>query len=246
MKRIPPVLVKGHLIFTLDDKRFEFVHQNISTHGVTGLPWGTLDKIAAFGRTVHVDVRIPGKPPIQFQTRAHITRETSAGDTQMGLRFEIDSATKKLVEGRIQENGFQPTEYIRKYPRIPSNHVIQTFPLRALVKSLEKPGEPQIVFDVTNLSPNGVLLVTENQSALSLQPGERIDISLEPRGWFPMPVAAQGVVRRISDELNLANRNLVRMIGVQFTALDDVNRSAFLELLKDILERLKQMDQTRS
>ncbi len=242
MKRIPPVFVKGHLRFALDEKSFEFVHQNISSHGVTGLQWGTLDKIASFGRTVIVDVRVPGKPPLQFQTKAHITREASAGATQMGLRFELDSSIRKQLDARILESGFQPTEYIRKYPRIPSSQVIQTFPLRALVKSTEKPGEPQIVFDVVNLSPNGVLLVTENQSALAMQPGGRLEISLEPRGWFPMPVAAQGVVRRISDELNLANRNLIRMLGVQFTSLDDVNRAAFLELLKDILERLKQRE----
>src|SRR5699024_7492307 len=101
---------------------------------------------------------------------------------------------------------YVPTEFLRKYPRIPSSRLIQTFPTRSIVMpkpaSPGLPQEPPIVFDVCNLSPTGVLLSTENQLSLMLRAGERLNMVLEPRGWFPTHISFQGMVCRLVDDLN--------------------------------------------
>lgn len=238
-----PIFVKGHLSFSVDDKRREFVHQNISIYGVNGLPWGTLDRVNDFGREIQVDVRIPGDDPIVFQTTATISREESLGSSQMGLKFLLDPSIQTRLEARIAKYGIYPTEYVRKYPRIPANELIQTYPLRALVTANkeENPSltDMPLIFDVSNLSPNGVLLKTENQAALIFVPGDRIKMTLEPRGWFPVAVKVDGLICRLTDQVSVGSLNLVRYVGVKFTNVDEENRTAFLDLLKDILERLK-------
>jgi hypothetical protein len=145
---------------------------------------------------------------------------------------------------QIRRNGFYPTDHMRKYPRIPATSAISTFPLRALVVQQKLEGElvndnQPIVYDVGKLSPNGVLLATENQIALSIIPNQRLEMTLEPRGSFPHQVKVQGMVCRITDSPSFETGNLVRFLGIKFTRVDDLNRAAFLDLLKDILERMK-------
>ncbi len=248
-----PIFVKGHLTFSLDEHVLEFVHQNISVFGVTGLPWPPLDPTRHFGQAVQAQVRIPssGTPStLNFKTRAYLLRESTNRSEQMGLHFHLDAESRAQLETHISRHGFYPTEYIRKYPRIPSLATVQTFPLRALVTQLalpdehatdrvRLPGDEQIIFDVGNLSPNGILLHTENQLALSIRPGDRLEMKLEPRGWFPMQLTVQGMVCRIVDELDPSSGNIARYLGMKFTRISDVDRAAFLNLLKDILERLQ-------
>jgi hypothetical protein len=233
--------VKGHLAFTLDGKPQEFIHQNLSAFGVTGLPWGPLDPALHFGREVDVQVRIPAEKSAQFTTRATILRENTLFGSHMGLRFRLEPAARAMVESLVRKIGFTPTEYLRKYPRIPSAENIATFPMRVL-------GMPEgadlnhplpTSFDVGDLSPNGVLLSTENQAAMEIAPGARIDLVLEPRGWFPHSVRVLGLVCRVSDEKHPTSGNLIRYLGIKFVRVDEPNRLAFLDLLKDILHRIK-------
>jgi hypothetical protein len=245
-----PVFIKGHLAFKIDRRELEFIHQNISVFGVAGLPWGQLDPRDHFGRETSVSIRITQPEALAIQGRARIMRESTAVGEHMGLRFELEPDARAKLSALIAKHGFYPTEYLRKYPRIPASSAIQTFPLRAVVYGgddgalaersavFAKSADP-LVFDVANLSPNGVLLHTENQSALLIQPGDRLRVLLEPRGWFPMPIRAQGMVCRVSDEMGSSSGNLIRYLGVKFTQLDDVNRTAFMDLLKDILGKIK-------
>jgi hypothetical protein len=241
------VFVKGHVGFTINGQSFEFVHQNISVFGVTGLPWGPLDPREFFGKAVTATVRIPHQPthdlPVAIRTRAYIMREQTLYAQHMGLRFQFDAEQEASLDAHINKHGFYPTEYVRKYPRIPSSQMIQTFPLRVLVAPERKVALPveefPLVFDVSNLSPNGLLIHTENQIALDIMPGQRLELVLEPRGRFPMQVAVQGLVCRITDEIHPQSGNLIRYLGVKFTRVDEINKTAFLDLLKDILERIK-------
>ena len=116
-----------------------------------------------------------------------------------------------------------------------------TFPLRALVypEGGTSTNTPIALLTSGNLSPDGILLHTENQAALNVRPGDRLSLMLEPRGWFPMSIKVQGLVCRVSDEMNPQSGNLMRYLGIKFTKVDDVNRTAFLDLLKDILARIK-------
>lgn len=237
---IEPVFVKGHLSFCLDKQDFEFIHQNISVFGVTGLPWGPLNSRDHFSKEVMVSIRIASPAPLSILTRSEIMREHTTVGEHMGLKFFLEAESKAKLSALIQKHGFYPTEYLRKYPRIPANPSIQTFPLRALVyPEGGTANNAPMVFDVGNLSPNGILIHTENQSALNMRPGDRLNLMLEPRGWFPMSIKVQGLVCRISDELNPQSGNLIRYLGIKFTKVDDVNRTAFLDLLKDILEKIK-------
>lgn len=243
-----PVFVKGHLSFGIDGHALEYIHQNISIFGVTGLPWKPLNPKEHFGRSVSVTVRVPLHAPLSFRTPAFILREQTLYSEGMGLRFVLDAELKGQLSAYIAKYGFYPTAYVRKYPRIPSQVAIQTYPQRVLVvpdaetsSALDGVASQPMIFDIVNLSPNGVLLMTENQIALSVLPGHRIHMALEPRGWFPVPVRIQGLVCRVTDELNSTSNNLTRYLGVKFVRVDEPNKAAFLDLLKDILERMKTM-----
>lgn len=237
-----PVFVKGHLAFSVDQQDLEFIHQNISVFGVAGLPWGQLNPREHFGKEVTVSIRITSPEPLQILSRAAIMRESTSVAEHMGLKFRLEKEALAKLSSLVQRHGFYPTEYLRKYPRIPASAAIQTFPLRALVYPQGEDAANSnipLIFDIGNLSPNGILIHTENQSALLIQPGHRLGILLEPRGWFPMSIKVEGLVCRVVDELNPQSGNLTRYLGIKFTRVDDVNRTAFLDLLKDILGRIK-------
>ena len=240
-----PVFIKGHLSFVQQGQRFEFVHQNISTYGVSGLPWGPLDKDASFGKRVEVDVRVTGDPLLAFRTQALITRERSQGAEQMGLRFVLVREIEVRLEQRINEKGFSPTDYVRKYPRIPSNEMIQTFPLRALLRPLAKTATNKVtansilIADVVNLSPNGALMRSQSQASMSILPGERFMITLEPRGWFPHQIEVQALACRVAEEIDPVSGNLTRLFGLKFTRVEGNHSQLYIDLLKDILIRMK-------
>ena len=139
-----------------------------------------------------------------------------------------------------------------KAPHAPDNagnkrllsHRAASFPLRALAE-LETDGlnrnelRYSMICDVENISPTGVLVSTENQNALSLQPGNTLFLTLDPRGWFPFQISVKVQVCRIIDDFNLDNGNIFRHLGLKFIHFEEVDRKAFLRLLKDILDQLK-------
>jgi acetyl esterase/lipase len=47
----------------------------------------------------------------------------------------------------------------------------------------------------------------------------------------------------VTDEQHPKTGNLVRSLGIKFLKVDDEQRDAFLDLLRDILERIKVKDQ---
>lgn len=239
-----PIFIKGHLRFQLDGQWMEFVHQPISVYGVTGLQWGSLSGAQHFGKKVECQVKIPHTTPLQFECPAVITREVGLHSESLGLHFFLEARVRNLLDSLISLKGFYPTDYVRKYPRIPSSHVIQTFPLRAIVTARTTanskiPADTQMVCEVANLSPNGALLMTENQNSLQLHPGSKLKMTLEPRGWFSKTVMMEALVCRTTDEIQPQTQNFIRYLGVKFSKIDGPNRSVFLELLKDILGRMK-------
>lgn len=232
-----PIFVKGNLKFSMDQEQLEFTHQNISIHGLTGLPWGALNPNDHLGKEAKGQVEIPSTPPITFEVELSILSEETLHSQSMGLRFHLNDAMKKTLSEYIEKYGFFPTEYIRKYPRMPSLRMIQTFPVLAITSFLNGGNRKETcTFEVNNLSPNGVLLTTENPFARSISPGARLEICLEPRGWFPIPVKMEGVVCRITDEVLPQSGNILRYFGVKFSKFDEVNRLTFIDLLKDILK----------
>ena len=239
------VFIKAHLSFQLGEHSLDFVHQNLSPAGVSGLPWSPLNPMVHFGKKVQVQVRLATAEPRTLTLPATIFKEQTQFNTSMGLRFDSQSPDIDLIKAQARKFGNMPTEYMRKYPRLPADPGVSTFPLLALVNApavdiSQAKSSEQIIFNVANLSPNGILIVTENQLSLGYKPGERILITLDPRGWFPVSVRIAAMICRIQDDIHPKNNNMVRSLGIKFLKVDDEHREAFLDLLRDILEKIKQ------
>ena len=110
-----PVFVKGHLSFSFEKQDLEFIHQNISVFGVTGLPWGPLNSREHFGKEVMVSLRITAPESLAILTRAEIMREHTSVGEHMGIKFRFEAESKAKLHALIQRHGFYPTEYLRKY-----------------------------------------------------------------------------------------------------------------------------------
>lgn len=232
-----PIFVKGHVKVTIGKQTLEFVHQNVSAFGVTGLPWGDLDPQEYFGARVSAQITLLAAGGMRFHTQATILRESTAVAEHFGLKFIPDAELKHQLAEFVSKNGVYPTEYLRKYPRIPAAREITTFPVHA---SVRREGKMQsFALDIRNLSPNGMLLSTENAMALRITPGERLDLTLDPRGWFPFQITLQVLVCRVTDEKLPETHNTLRYLGLRILRIDEPHRTAFLDLLRDILVQLQ-------
>lgn len=238
------VFIKGHLSFSLHGENFEFKNRAISLFGAYGLPWGSLSPDKDFGRKVDLKIRID-EPQVDIQTPASLTREQGINADHMGTKFHLEKTSDQLLRQIIGEHGFYPTDYLRKYPRIPVDQSIQTFPLRVMAlpphlgSSIEEEDHFRIIFEVKNISINGILISTENPFAASIQPGTHLHLMIEPRGEFLLPVKVVGLVCRLLEEKNPESGNMTRHFGVKFVQVDTENQIAFTELLKDVLEKIK-------
>ncbi|HTL12101.1 MAG TPA: PilZ domain-containing protein [Bdellovibrionota bacterium] len=240
---LTPVFVRADLAFGLDEHELDFPNEKLSVYGATGLRWAPLSPAQHFGKEVSLSVRTLTPDPINLLVHAQIMRESSTQTQHMGLRLLLENDEKAKLADQVRRFGFYPTEYVRKYPRIPAAPAIQTFPLNVIARPFNEEDltaeSGAMVFKVENLSPNGILISTQNQLALSYYPGQKVDMVLDPRGWFPVQVAVLGRICRILDEIDPASGNLHRHLGIKFVEVDESNRTAFLDLLKDILQRYK-------
>lgn len=240
---------------TVDGSHYDFEAPHVSEFGAYGLQWGMLKPQEMFGKVADISFR----PRVQrqdadrdYRCEAIITRERSFHNQYMGLKFQLDERQRTELRQTIERSGYYPTDYMRKYPRIPAHAGLQTFPLKAIVSceattELNKNGiqgqetvvSNPIVFDVLNLSPNGILISTENPMSHSFEPGDRLNMILDPRGWFPIQIKVKGLICRVIEDRNPKSHNIQRHFGIKFIQVDPENRNAFLELLRDILEQIK-------
>lgn len=238
-----PVFIKANIEMTVDDVQLQFRNKNVSLFGVGSLPWPPLSPKKHFGKVVTAHIRTLTNPAQKVTVEAIILREYTANGDRMGLRFNLDADSKKQLLAVIKDFGFFPTSHFRKYPRVPAAYDIGTFPLRVLIRPHDYSDRPEdtppVICDLKNLSIGGVLISTDNPFALSLEPMDLMAIYFEPRGDFSMEVELQGVICRVIDQLDPSSRNLTRSFGVKFTKVNEENQMAYLELLKDILTRLK-------
>ncbi|OFZ78832.1 MAG: hypothetical protein A2583_09095 [Bdellovibrionales bacterium RIFOXYD1_FULL_53_11] len=229
---LPPVFIKGQLVLAIDGGKYKFTNVKIAESGVSGLPWGTLSSRAQTGKKGYVLINHANET--LKMAAVIMTERTRSGET-MGLRFLPGSDNAPALRETIARNGFYPTDYMRKYPRIPAATSVQTFPLHVLA-SID---DTQIIFDVSNLSPSGILIATQSALARSIVPGHRIALTLDPRGWFPRQIHVTGLVCRIIEDIDLASGNTIYHLGIKFTRVDEVNKMFFLDLLRDILEKIR-------
>ena len=235
------VFVKGHLSIEVGDHVLDFQHRNLSVYGVGGLPWAPLKPEEHFGQMADIGIiLLPVGGPVRLGCQGTMIRDRSLYAEHMGIRFHFKPKDKKTIQTIIKQHGFYPTEYMRKYPRIPADPALQTYPLRAMVEHSSGVDEDHpIVCEVGNLSPNGIMLSSQGLAARTILPGERLKMTLDPRGWFPTSVHVEGLVCRSLEEVDPVSQNTVRHFGVKFTRVEEEDRAAFLELLRDILEDIR-------
>ncbi len=237
-----PVFVRGDLYVTEGNTQLEFIDQQVSAYGVTGLPWGPLKEEQYFGRKVRVKCRLrsseSGAQAWEFETDALISKEATLFSKLMGLKFMMEPKLKEALTRFVNQHGRFPTDYIRRYPRIPAAADISTFPLKAIVQTPE--GSETMVFEVRNLSPNGALISTENPIAQRILAGERVGLLLDARGWFPWNIEADCLVCRVTDEIAPESGNMTRLLGLRFMKMEQTHREAFTALLRDILQQIQE------
>jgi hypothetical protein len=235
-----PIFVKGNIQFSLDEISLKFNNKSISTYGATGLSWSPLDSQRHFGVRIMTDVTLNIPDPVQFTCESIIVREQSLSAEHMGIKFILTEKQQAELDALIGKYGYYPTEYIRKYPRIPTSPRIQTYPLQVIAQGIFKDLEtPPIVMNIQNLSLGGLLGSSENPFTFSILPGQKLDLHFQPRGDFSIQITVQGTVCRVMEDIDPFSSNVLRMFGIKFSKVDEQNRASFLELLRDILTRMK-------
>lgn len=226
--------IRADLSFEIDGEKVELKGRPVSAYGATALPWGKLNPQDHFGMPLLCNVKVLAKKPFKFQTRAHLIREVTPSQKLMGVRFHLAPHQRAALDKCLSNEGSVSSEFNRKFPRIPASADLETFPLRAM---LLKP--IPLILDVLDLSPNGIMVSTENMISRKLEPRSKVILSMEPRGWFPSPVRVEGQVMRITDDLYPGIGNLIRFVGIRFTRFDTANHQAFIDLMKTIVIRLQ-------
>lgn len=230
------MFVKGNISFHIDSHFINFESQKISSFGVTGLPWQPLDPETHYGKSVFVNVEIRTPVPLNFVVAAQIIREYTPAKNTMGLMFHFEEQQLAAFTEFAKKHGEPPITYTRKFPRIPSNYLIQVYPLQVSTPV----GGHATHFDCEDISPDGLMIFTENKAAFSLKVQQKIELKIDPGHFFPHQLNLEASVRRISDDFNPASGAPVRHMGLQFVTPPENEKKKLNELLKDILLQLKE------
>ncbi len=236
------MFVLGTVLFQLEKFSLSFDDQLISVYGVTGLPWPPLSPSQHYGKSVFVQVKITEPAPLMFLVAAQLNREFTVQSQVLNLRFHFEDEMEKVFTEFTKKYGKAPEQYARKFPRIPAMNLIQTCPIDALMDLEGSKGQTErVTFGVENISPGGVSIMSEHPLALSLQIQQEISCVLDPRGLFPTQVRLRGVIRRITDDYNLAFDTTTRRLGVQFAGMKPEEQKIYATFLKEILLQIKDL-----
>jgi hypothetical protein len=230
---LPPIFVRSNFSFKLLGQEYSFTNQGVSLFGVSGLRWHNFAPIEHVGEQLTISVDVLTRNRFQFTAPAMITAEVTTDATYLGLKFYLQDQDREKLHQAIKAEGYYPTNYMRKYPRIPAWRNIARMPLRTIVTTRD--GE-LIVFDIANLSPGGILLHTENPNAAVYTPGANIHGQVEPRGGTFLPFQFDGMVCRLLLDQHPQSKNTNRFLGVRFLRLDPNQKENFLGILRAVLD----------
>jgi hypothetical protein len=239
------LFVTADFHFELDGIRVVHQKRAVSSYGSHGMPWHPLRPKDHFAQKVRVAMTIPAAENQSFQTDALILREQTVNAQYLGLRFlwskthdpEQLSAFKKLLEA----HGHLPPQVLRKFPRIPFLASIDDFPVRAIVfgpQGTLLANQPSFSLEISNISPNGLMVRTQNPHAPTLRPGQKIDLVIEPRHDRAPYVEAPATVRRVLEDQDIETGEIIRYYGLQIDGLIGKNEKNFKLLLRQILTEL--------
>ena len=241
LQPVPNVFLRADITFSVGDHTIHFDDRNVSSYGIFGLPWPPLTPSKHFGNRVELQLRFLSIKQLRIHTMATIVREITSTGEFMGLRLEMDTDSQQELKRLIQEHGYCPPEFIRKFPRIPSNDWIQSFPMQitATPVSGSKALPSVFILEVRNVSLGGVMATSENPFGLQIQPKDVFDIVFEPRGPFKERIGARSRILRILEEPDLKTGNVRRHFGFRFQEMAEGDRSLYLDRIKQILNKVR-------
>lgn len=231
-----PIFIRANFTFELIDRDYNFLNHAVSVFGISGLRWPHFDPTGFVGQQVKVTVDVLAQQRFRFTTDALITAELTTDAVYLGARFYPGDGDKRRLAEAISREGFYPTNYLRKFPRIPAWPTISNVPLRTVVKA---EFDELVVFDIANISPNGILLLSENPKAAEYYAGSRLHAQVEPRGEPFKPFTFDGQVCRVLMDKNPSSGNINRYLGIRMLRIPDDEKTNFLEILQAVLHKMK-------
>lgn len=232
----PPVFIRANFTLIIQGKEYSFLNYPISSYGISGLKWPHFHPIDHVGEIIEIKLDVLAATRFSLATTARITAESTSDVTYLGAKFNLNNNDHLKLITAIKKEGTCPTHYFRQFPRIPARQDLATIPLRAIVKTANN---ELIAFDLANLSPNGVLLHTENPKAGLLLAGSRIQVQIEPRGSNFEPFQFAGLICRVMLEKNSTTQNLIHLLGIRITHLDEKSKNNFLSVLRTVINELQ-------
>lgn len=229
------IFIRANFTFKVAGREYNFLNHGVSVFGISGLNWPHSDPAMHVGQPTRVTIDVLARERFRFSTEALLTAEATTDAVYMGARFVISDADRKRLAAVIATEGFVPTNYIRKYPRIPAWPNIAQMPLRTVVQNEL---DELIVFDVANLSPNGLLLHSENPKAAAYIPGSRIRAQVDPRGDFKA-FSIDGQVCRVMTDKSSQSGNIDRYLGIRIMRIPEHEKQNFLDILNAVLNKIK-------
>ena len=230
----PSTFIKANFTINIDGKDYSFLNLPVSSYGISGIRWNLFNPLDFVGKQVKVTLDVLSRNRFRLTCDGFLSAEVGLDSLFLGVKFSLSNEDKTKLNAAIDSEGFCPTNYIRKFPRIPASENIKAMPLRAIIQR----ENDLVVFDIANLSPSGFLLSSENPKVSEFLPNTRFYAQIEPRGDSVEPFGFEGIVLRILVEKNLKTGNLIRLLGVKILSLSEIEKNRFLEILKLILKEI--------
>lgn len=226
--------IKADVQFPLGDKVYALKGVDLSAGGIYGVSIPEIDPIKYVGDTIVIRAEVKCAVPFEMSFSATVAAVISTDSSFLEFKYVLDDEAHKKVSAIIAKEGFEPTRHTRKYPRIPANGKLPSMPAHAIVQT----AQGLVVFNVANMSPNGILLSSESPRAAMIMPGNIIDVQVEARGNLFNSFEFRGMVRRLEIYRHPDSQNIVYAIGVRFDSFPENNKAEFLEVLKTVVQDL--------
>lgn len=213
-----------------------------SLDGISSM--GLMPEDATFetGESVVVRMKLHAEEQMEFKLRGRITREFTKKTTVVGVNFLLETFEKNDLAAAIAKYGHYTDCYVRKYPRVPSQPWISTFPLNSLIVPDYACSQLSQIYpidaQILNLNSSGALLGTENPLIAAIKPGDSIVVVLQPRGEFTVQIEIEAAVRRIRHEINTSSKTLRFLLGIQFRKVDQENLARIKDLFRLLMLQL--------
>lgn len=233
--------IKANTRIRIAGSEYAFLNLPLSLFGVSGIRWAHFDPRPYVGKQAEVTLDVRTKTPFRIQATGTITLEETFSQGSkvttyyLGINFDFTDEVKQKLATAISAEGFLPTSYLRKFPRIPIDPKIPEMPLKAHARAANG---NLISFDIGNISPGGILIMSDNPNAEHFHPGMKVRLQVEARRLSLEPFSFEGLICRRITEPDESKGKIRRMLGVRYWTIEPKHKEALLDTLKSILATL--------